>query len=621
MSTRSLVADRAARFLERRIDRRGLLSRSAVVGSALAVAPTDFLLRPRSAYAAICQCSGSTCDCGALCCDGYTEFCCTISGLNQCPGGTVLGGWWKVDGSEFCGSGPRYYMDCNAGCGDCGCGGSGICSGSCSGTTCGCANGSCGNRKAGCVGFRYGQCNQGIACLGPIVCRVITCTPPWQLDATCTTAVRTDNNTRYHDAPCLHNDPFGNVDVIQRRPDGVRLVGWALDPDVAGSVEVHAYINSTGFNLGAADLPRPDVQALYPMHSQTGFDVVVPWTSQVALNVCLYAINQGSGTNTLLTCRSAEVSPVGWVDGVVRVPGGLHVTGWALDPESASAIDVHVYVNGVGYNIGQASISRSDIGARYPQWGGAHGFDTVIPWTGSGTASVCVYGINVGAGSPSLLGCRTLAVTHAPFGAVDLVRRVPGGLRVAGWALDPDTTGPVDVHVYVGASGTNIGPATISRPDVAAAYPDWGPAHGFDVTIPWTAAGAVDVCAYAMNVGGGSPTLLGCRRIDVRNEPTGVLDTARRVSGGIRVSGWALDPDVSGPVDVHVYLNGTGFNLGPATVSRPDVAGAMPGYGDQHGFDATLPWSAPGAVTACAYAIDAGAGSSNSALGCTAVTG
>jgi putative cell wall-binding protein len=51
-------------------------------------------------------------------------------------------------------------------------------------------------------------------CIGPIVCRVVTCTPPWEIDATCTKRVLTDNATRFHDAPCLHSDDSGIIDTL-----------------------------------------------------------------------------------------------------------------------------------------------------------------------------------------------------------------------------------------------------------------------------------------------------------------------------------------------------------------------------------------------------------------------
>ncbi len=194
------LVSKASSALANRTDRRGFLVKTAVAGSALAAAPKRFALQPISAYAAICTCSGSSCDCGSPCCDGYTEFCCTITGRNSCPPGTALGGWWKADGSGYCG-GPRYYLDCNTTPGN-----SGVCS-------CGCANGNCNNRKSCCTRFRYGQCHQEIAVMGAIHCRVVTCTPPWQLDATCTRTERTDQNTRFHDAPCLHQDEEEDDDM------------------------------------------------------------------------------------------------------------------------------------------------------------------------------------------------------------------------------------------------------------------------------------------------------------------------------------------------------------------------------------------------------------------------
>jgi hypothetical protein len=179
-----------------------------MVGSALVTAPTDLLLRPTSAYAAVCSCLGQSCTCGSLCCDGYTEFCCALYGVNGCPTGSLTGGWWKADGSSFCGGAARYYMDCHKPCGACTSGGSGICSGSCNGTACGCGRGRCDHRKAGCTSFRYGNCNNGTPCIGPIQCRVVSCTAPWLIEPTCSSsAVRTDNNTRSHNRPCLQTTP------------------------------------------------------------------------------------------------------------------------------------------------------------------------------------------------------------------------------------------------------------------------------------------------------------------------------------------------------------------------------------------------------------------------------
>ena len=195
--------------------RRGFLGGAALVGAALAVDPWGYLVHPANAYDAVC---GSEPNCA----DGYSAFCCTINGgSNTCPPNSFIGGWWKADNSSFCGGSARYYIDCNA-----------FRDGA---WQCHCAEGSCDQRRVACNQFRYGQCSLDIPAsnTGPVVCRMVSCTPPWQqFGGTCTSSSATDNQTASHSAPCLNGrSPVGSLDVVA--PDGasIRAIGWAFDPD------------------------------------------------------------------------------------------------------------------------------------------------------------------------------------------------------------------------------------------------------------------------------------------------------------------------------------------------------------------------------------------------------
>lgn len=202
LSTPSLsqrVVDKVSGLLARRTSRRGFLVRAGVVGSALAVDPFGYVLKPGTAYAAVC---GP----GTSCTTGWTVFCATINkGVNACPPGSIAAGWWKADGASLCGGKARYIIDCNATCSRCTSPGSraGICSTAC--WSCGCTCGptsSCDQRKVCCNGFRYGQCNTQVRQVGGVQCRVVSCTPPWKFEA-CSTAPATDNRTRDHNSDAL----------------------------------------------------------------------------------------------------------------------------------------------------------------------------------------------------------------------------------------------------------------------------------------------------------------------------------------------------------------------------------------------------------------------------------
>ena len=201
----------------------------------------------------------------------------------------------------------------------------------------------------------------------------------------------------------------------------------------------------------------------------------------------------------------------------------------------------------------------------------------------------------------------------SPFGNVESVRAVTGGIAVAGWAIDPDTAAPIYVWVTLDGAGRHLH-ANQRRPDVAAAYPTAGPDHGFTGTLS-AAPGSHTVCVTASNVGAGAHTPLGCWnvRVSAAGSPFGNVESVRAVAGAIAVKGWAIDPDTAAPIYVWATLDGAGRHL-YANQPRPDVAAAYPGAGPDHGFTGTLS-AAPGSHTVCVTASNVGAGA-HTPLGC-----
>jgi hypothetical protein len=114
---------------------------------------------------------------------------------------------------------PRYYIDCNATC-EPGCGkvSGSTCGPACHDFDCGCANDRCDHRKTACTRFRYGQCNDDIPHLGAVVCRYVTCSPPWVWDPDCAAQpVLFSPDTTFHDRACLHErEPIHGLFAMQR---------------------------------------------------------------------------------------------------------------------------------------------------------------------------------------------------------------------------------------------------------------------------------------------------------------------------------------------------------------------------------------------------------------------
>lgn len=433
----------------------------------------------------------------------------------------------------------------------------------------------------------------------------------------------------------MSGSPTGNIDSIKAVDGGVQVRGWAIDPDSAGPTSVHVYVDSSSVAL-PADKSRPDLVPHFPQYGAShGYEAKVD-AAPGAHRVCVYAINIGPGAPALIGCQDVTVSSSGIVD-LNRAPiGSLEsvsvsgtkatVSGWTIDPDTASPIEVHLYVGSNGKAI-RADKDRPDIGAANPGYGNAHGFSEQVD-VPVGTTNVCAYGINNGAGGHTLLGCKSVTVSppvvdngRAPFGNFEGVSASAGAVNVSGWAIDPDTTEPSPVHIYVdSASAAYV--ANKARPDVAAAYPGTGTNRGFSERIT-VGAGQHNICVYAINTGPGGHTFLGCRSVTVSapiadrgRPPFGNFESVAAGAGGATVTGWAIDPDTMDPIQVHIYVDSASAAY-VADKQRTDV-GAAYGLGNAHGFSEFIAM-APGTHQVCVYAINNGAGG-HSFLACKSVT-
>ena len=146
------------------------------------------------------------------------------------------------------------------------------------------------------------------------------------------------------------------------------------------------------------------------------------------------------------------------------------------------------------------------------------------------------------------------------------------------------------------------------RADVGAAYPAYGPYHGFDFTVPLP-PGKYTMSAAADGIGGGDSRLLGCGDVVVPvNNPFGNIDSvASDGPGRLRASGWAIDASSMSPIDVGIVMDGANVAIRSASLPRGDVGAAF-NLGSNRGFSVDFP-AAPGAHSVCVVAGNVGHGS------------
>jgi hypothetical protein len=126
-------------------------------------------------------------------------------------------------------------------------------------------------------------------------------------------------------------DPIGYLDNVLLSADGtsVRVEGWSADQDsFATSIQVEIIVDGWTYPRVDANLYRPDVGTVLPaVGSFHGYSATIPAEPWGTHNVCVRAVNIGTGAPKTLGCQSYTVAGK-----VTRTWGQLDVPRCAEDP-------------------------------------------------------------------------------------------------------------------------------------------------------------------------------------------------------------------------------------------------------------------------------------------------
>ncbi|MEO5842596.1 MAG: S8 family serine peptidase [Acidimicrobiales bacterium] len=287
------------------------------------------------------------------------------------------------------------------------------------------------------------------------------------------------------------------------------------------------------------------------------------------------------------------------------LPGRVEILGSLVDPASVLPATLIALVDGSPTVAVQAVAGDGD----------TQRFSLIVPIDGGITFGLCIDIQGARATTATRVVCASVTGPDGPpIGSVDVVQAGLGVLAVQGWAIDPDASASVDVHIYIDGVLVTGTRADRTRDDVGRAYPGYGNAHGFGATVA-IAGGRHVVCVYGIDGDDDENALIGCREFVMpTGAPFGTLDAVTASPQALIVAGWAIDPDASTAIDVHIYVDGRLVRGVTANRARADVTAAFPQFPSSHGYETTLDVGT-GPHVVCAYGINDGPGA-NALLGC-----
>ncbi|HEY7009314.1 MAG TPA: fibronectin type III domain-containing protein, partial [Jatrophihabitantaceae bacterium] len=368
--------------------------------------------------------------------------------------------------------------------------------------------------------------------------------------------------------------PAGHVNRLRQSATGLFLSGWAYDADTARSALVRISIDHHRLAEVVANRYRPDVGRKRPGYGNwRGFRLNTAVPAGIH-TICVRIVDYPSDRSRRLLCRSMtfDFSPFGTITSLTQRPGQLTATGWAIDPNRpATARGVVAYVDNVAVARGVARHRVAGLTASHPSAGARHGYTVSFPVT-EGTHRICIWASNIGPGHGRNIACITRAVSFSPSGRITRLDQIPGGFAVHGYAIDPDTSAATTVTVTV--NGIRLAATPANR--LAGSKPG----HWFyakylipTATLP---AGNRTVCVIAKNLGVyGKDRNIQCVTRYLNWNPVAGVNRVVQKWPGAWVSGWAVDPDTSAPINAALYADGKYVMTVPAKGTGGDHSGHM----------------------------------------------
>lgn len=226
--------------------------------------------------------------------------------------------------------------------------------------------------------------------------------------------------------PRMPHDPFGKIEHVTSATAGsVELSGWAADPDTTANAVVRALVDGKQVAKATTSIARPNVRKNHDTGPTPGYDFVAAVPKHGVHTLCVVVTNVGRGIGRVLGCRmlplgtrltsaqAAAHSPTGTILRVHATASAVEVTGWTADPDfRAGRIVTVLYLDGSPAETVNTTRSTAAQVAAGAGGRGAYGFRVSVT---SGSHVGCVWSVNTGFGSNSLLGCQAFD-TRGPAG-------------------------------------------------------------------------------------------------------------------------------------------------------------------------------------------------------------